>query len=72
MDFSDLPVLGAHDRADAEARARILGVVRSYTRAFFDKYLRGTKAPLIDGQVTGEFVEAVQRFAPANRRRDRR
>ncbi len=67
MDFSDLPVLGARDRAEAETRARVLGVVRSYTRAFFDKYLLGAAAPLLDGNVPSEFVESVQRFRPAKR-----
>lgn len=65
MDFSDLPVLGARDRVDAERRAAILAVVRSYTLAFFDKYLRGMKGELLDEPATGEFVEAVQKFAPA-------
>jgi hypothetical protein len=65
MDFSDLPALGAHDRVDAERRAAILAVVRSYTLAFFDKCLRGVKPELLDETATGEFVEAVQKFAPA-------
>jgi hypothetical protein len=39
--------------------------VRSYTLAFFDKYLRGVKPELLDETATGEFVEAVQKFAPA-------
>lgn len=72
MDFSDLPVLQARDRTEAETRVRVLGLVRSYTRAFFDKHLRGTKAPLLDGKVASEFLEAVQRFEPAKRRRERR
>ena len=67
-DFGDLPLLQSRDRAEAETRTRVLGVVRSYTRAFFDKYVRGTKAPLLDGKVASEFVEAVQWFEPAKRR----
>ena len=43
MDFSDLPLLGAHDRPDAEKRAAILSTVRSYVRAFFNQYLRGVQ-----------------------------
>ena len=39
-DFGDLPLLQSRDRAEAETRARVLRVVRSYTRAFFDKYLK--------------------------------
>jgi predicted dienelactone hydrolase len=71
-DFGDLPLLQSRDPTEAETHARVLGVVRSYTRAFFDKYLRGAKAPLLDGKVAGEFVEAVQRFEPAKRPRERR
>ena len=65
MDFSDLPLLGARDRADAEERAAILATVRSYVLAFFDKCLRGMKPELLDQAPTSEFVEAVQRFEPA-------
>jgi hypothetical protein len=65
MDFSDLPALGAHGRVDAERRAAIQAVVRSYTLAFFDKYLRAVKLELLDETAKGEFVEAVQKFAPA-------
>ena len=64
MDLSDLPVLGARDRVDGKRRAAILAVVRSYTLAFFDRYLRGMKVELLDEPVTSEFVEAVQKFAP--------
>ena len=65
MDFSDLPLLGARERTDAEKRAAILAAVRSYTLAFFDKYLRGMKPALLDQPPTSEFVEAIQRFEPA-------
>ena len=71
-DFGDLPLLQSRDRAEAETRARVLGVVRSYTRAFFDKYLRGTKAPLLDRRARAEFVEAVQQFDPGHRPREPR
>ena len=56
MDFSDLPLLGAREPADAEKRAAILATVRSYTLAFFDKYLRGMKPALLDQPPTSEFV----------------
>jgi hypothetical protein len=65
MDFSDLPLLGAHQRADAEKRAAILATVRSYTLAFFNKYLRGMKSALLDEAPTNQFIETVQRFEPA-------
>jgi hypothetical protein len=48
-------------------RARVLEVVRVYTRAFFDKYLSGMKTPLLDGKNTNPLVEAVQRFPRAKR-----
>ncbi len=65
MDFSDLPWLAARDYADAERRRGLLATVRSYTLAFFDKYLRGMKAALLDQAPTSEFVDEVQRFEPA-------
>ncbi len=71
MDFSDLPILGARDRDEAETRARVLEVVRNYTRAFFDKYLSGMTAPLLDGKNTNQLVETVERFGPAKRSNER-
>jgi len=65
MDFSDLPLVGAREPADAEKRPAILATMRSYTLAFFDKYLRGMKPALLDQPPTSEFVEAMQRFEPA-------
>jgi predicted dienelactone hydrolase len=67
-DFGDLPLLQSRDRAEAERCLRVLGVVRSYTREFFDKSLRRRKAPLLDDKVVSEFVVAVQKFEPAKRR----
>ena len=37
MDFSDLPLPGAHDRSDAEKRTAILATVRNYVLAFLDQ-----------------------------------
>jgi hypothetical protein len=66
MDFSDLPLLGAHDRSDSEKRAAILATVRSYVRAFFNQYLRGVNAELLNETApTNEFVDTVRRFEPA-------
>ena len=65
MDFSDLALLGANDRADAEKRAAVLGVVRSYALAFFNQYLRGMNSELLHEAATNEFVEWVQSFEPA-------
>jgi predicted dienelactone hydrolase len=66
MDFSDLPLLGAHDRSDAEKRAAILTTVRSYALAFFDQYLRGMNSDLLNETAPpNEFVDGMQRFEPA-------
>jgi predicted dienelactone hydrolase len=65
MSFSDLPVLEARDSAEAARQARVLNVLNTYTRAFFDKTLRGMKAPLLDDARAGEFVDVVQRSPPA-------
>ena len=35
-DFSDLSLLQSRDNAEADRRARVLGVIRNYTRAFFE------------------------------------
>lgn len=66
MDFSDLPLLGVHDRSDAEKRAAILATVRSYVLAFFDQYLRGVNSQRLSGTApTNEFVDTIERFEPA-------
>ena len=69
MSFSDLMLLQSRDEAEATIRARILRVTCDYTRAFFDKTLRGMKAPLLDGGTTGEFIESIQRLPPAQKTR---
>ena len=66
MDFSDLPLLGAHDRSEAERRAAILATVRSYVLAFFDQYLRGLNSQLLNETApTNEFVDTIETFQPA-------
>lgn len=66
IDFSDLPLLGAHDRSDAEKRAAILATVRKYGRAFFNQYLKGEDSALLkDTAPADEFVLTFERFAPA-------
>lgn len=67
MDFSDLRILGARDHAEMEARERVLTVVRGYTRAFFDKHVRGMDAPVLDRKPDDPIVEAVHKFAPSKR-----
>jgi predicted dienelactone hydrolase len=63
MSFSDLPMLQARDNDEADMRARVFGVTRDYTRAFFDRTLRRMKAPLLD-EAEGEFVDVVQKYPP--------
>ena len=71
-DFGDLPLLQSRDLAEADTHARILRVALNFTRAFFDKTLKGTKTPLLDDHAVNEFVERVETFPPATRRKDRR
>ena len=67
MDFSDLQVLSAKNSIELDHRMRVLALVRSYTLTFFDKYLRGMKAPLLDRSTPDEVLESVQKFSPAKR-----
>ena len=68
MDFSDLPVLSAQNRIELNQRMQVFAVLRTYTRAFFDRHLRDKKAPLLDGGQPNEVLEAVERFSPSKRR----
>lgn len=69
MDFTDLQVLGASTSAERETRERIMAVVRDYTRAFFDRYLKGMRSPLLEARVSNQFVESVERFGHGKRSR---
>ena len=61
MDFSELPVLAASDRFNAEKLSDILATVRSYTLALFNQYLRGVNSELLkETAPKNEFVDAVQ------------
>ena len=64
-DFGDLPFLQSTTPSESEARAQILESVRTITRAFFDKALKGLRPPLLEGRGLPTFVEAVQTFEPA-------
>jgi hypothetical protein len=64
MSFSDLPLLQATDLAEAGIAAQVLAVVRSYTLGFFDKILKGTRAPLLEGTPPAEFVDGIRHFKP--------
>ena len=67
MDFGDLQILGAKDRSERERRERVMGIIRSYTRAFFDKFLMETKSPFLEGRAGDPLVEGVEFFGPAKR-----
>lgn len=67
MDFSDLPVLSAQNSADLDHRLRVLARVRSYTLAFFDRYVREPKTPLLDRRTPDEIIESVEKFTPGKR-----
>jgi predicted dienelactone hydrolase len=74
-DFTDLQFLQSATAAETDMRARMLGTVRVVTRAFFDKTLNGSNAPLaalVDGRDRPPFVERVQQFEPARRSKQRR
>jgi hypothetical protein len=68
MDFSDLRVLSAQNSIQLNQRMQVLALVTSYTRAFFDRHVRGMKAPRLDGGQPIEVLEAVERFSPTKRR----
>jgi pimeloyl-ACP methyl ester carboxylesterase len=65
MDFSDLPILSAGTVTEVDVHRRIMAVVRDYTRAFFDKYLREANGLLLDEKARNEFVERVERLGSA-------
>ena len=67
MDFSDLQVLSAKTSIDLDRRMRVLALVRSYTLAFFDKYVRGMEALLLDRSTPDQVLESVEKFSPARR-----
>ncbi len=67
MDFSDLQSLSAKDGIQLSQRLRVLQLVRSYTLAFFDRHVRGLQTPLLDRDPTDEFIESIERYAPAKR-----
>ncbi len=69
-DFGDLPFLQSATPREAEIRAQVLGSVRTITRAFFDKTLKGLRPPVLEGSGgLPRFVEAVQTFEAAPRPR---
>ncbi len=65
MDFSDLPILQSRTRNEAVERERILSLVRTCTRGFFDHALR--KLNRFPGDIAGvDVVESVETFPAVN------
>lgn len=69
MDFSDLRVLSAENHMERNQRLQVLALVTSYTRAFFDRHVRGAKASLLDRAEPNEILESVERFRPSRPRK---
>ena len=67
IDFSDLPLLAAKNQEEIQRCLDVMRVVRRYSRAFFDKYVRTIKEPLLDSGVPNPLIESVQRFGPSKR-----
>jgi len=66
--FMDTPMLRDSGQPSAQAR-RNLTIVRTYTRAFFDRYLGGARSTALDAAPLDSAV-TVDRFAPDTVRRD--
>lgn len=67
MDFSDLQILSAKTPTEFDERLRVLSLIRDYTRAFFDKHVRGIQAPLLDHADPDQVLESIERFGPSKR-----
>jgi predicted dienelactone hydrolase len=69
MDFSDLSLIAASATPDAERPARVMQIIRGYTRAFFDKTLKGLPAPSLEGSrfdaTRPRFVQSIEFFPPS-------
>jgi hypothetical protein len=63
-------VLSASDTDERNRRMRVLMFVRSYTLAFFDKHVRGIKAPLLDRSAPDQLIESIERLVPPSGRID--
>jgi len=66
--FSDEPLLLWTNEEEKIANQKRMQIVREYVRTFFDKYLRNTKATVLDGPLVPSYPEVtVERFGPAAR-----
>jgi predicted dienelactone hydrolase len=69
MGFSDEPlILAAGDSAKTRVAREALGFTNAFTRAFFDKVLRGRSRTPLDRVTSAEAsVVTVERFSPASK-----
>jgi pimeloyl-ACP methyl ester carboxylesterase len=67
LDFTDLPLLSASNNREWEHRKQVVELIQRYTRAFFDKHVRGNKAPDLDRHTPTAILESVEIFPPAKR-----
>jgi len=64
--FCDRPLLYAGG-AQAANPLRAIEVIRAYTRAFFDKYLKGLKGTLLDQAASRYSEVTIEHFQPSRR-----
>jgi dienelactone hydrolase len=62
MSFSDVPLLQADDDTQFADALRVLRVTCRYTREFFDKTLRGARAPLFELEEILPYIDLIQVF----------
>ncbi len=60
MSFSDLPILQANNEIEYASTFRMLQVICSYTKDFFDKTLPGQKPKLLNSKKHPNNIEAVR------------
>jgi pimeloyl-ACP methyl ester carboxylesterase len=58
--FIDTSLFNSGDKADLAQRLANMGIVRGYTRAFFDKYMRTAKDTLLDRDPPAKFGSKVR------------
>lgn len=65
--FSDEPLLLWTNEKEKIANQKRMQIVREYVRTFFDKYLRNTKAAMLDGPLVPYPEVTVERFGVTKR-----
>jgi predicted dienelactone hydrolase len=67
-DFGDLSMLQASSDTEADSKAAVMAVVRTYARAFFDATLKKIPSAVLESHERPPLVRAVEIFPPAKRR----